>query len=124
MKDEVKKWMKMAEDDISSAESNLKNKKYYVSAFLSNQSVEKSLKLFLINEKGLFPPVHDLVLLGKKCNLDKSLLDKCEELSKVYIEARYGVLDDVIPSEKFNKSDALGFLETAKEVLKWAKKKI
>ena len=55
-------------------------------------------------------------------DLPKPLLEECERISKVYIESRYGLLDNEIPSEKFKKNDALEFMNIAKEVLEWTRK--
>ena len=113
----------MAKDDLESSEFNLKNKKYYVSAFLSHQSVEKALKAFLLENNEMIIKVHDLVILGKKVNLSKDLLDKCSQLSEVYIETRYGFIDK-IPSQRFNEINSKEYFNIAKEVLSWAEKNI
>jgi len=120
---EYKKWFEQAEEDLDSAEKNIGIGKFYVSAFMSQQSVEKALKALIMKKDDSLFKVHDLFILGKKAGVSDNLLDKCEKLSKVYIESRYGIVGD-IPSKKFEKSDADKFLEIAKEVLEWVKKKI
>jgi HEPN domain-containing protein len=89
----------MAKDDLNSARNNFENKNYYVCAFLSQQAVEKTLKSL-------------------------KLLKKCEELSKVYIETRYGALGEYTPSQKFRQHNTLEYLEIAEEIIKWAEKNI
>lgn len=124
MKEEVKRWWKMAKDDLDSAKSNFKNKKYYVCAFLSQQAVEKALKALLLGQKKELIRIHDLVILGKEVGLQKDFLDKCEQLSRVYIETRYGGIGDYVPSKKFTEQNSLHYLKIAEDILKWAGKRI
>ena len=121
--EEVGIWIKIAKDDLDSAESNIKSGKHYVSAFLSQQAVEKALKALLLKNQKIIIRIHDLVILGRKVNLPKDLLNKCEELSRVYIETRYGAANG-IPSQKFKKEDSLKYFSIAKEVLSWVEKNI
>ena len=56
MRQEVQNWWQQSRDDFDAAEYNFKGEKFYVAAFLCQQSVEKALKaLFLIEKKGLIP---------------------------------------------------------------------
>ena len=124
MKEEVRRWWKMAKDDMGSARSNFKSKKYYVCAFLSHQAVEKALKSLLIKKKKKIIKVHDLVILGREIGLQKDFLKKCEQLTKVYIETRYGIVGDYVPSKKFTKRNSADYLKISEEILKWVKKNI
>ena len=69
MKEEIKRWIKMAKDDFDSAEANFKIKKYYVCVLLCQQSIEKALKAVLLKKTGKIIKVHDLYLLGEKVDL-------------------------------------------------------
>lgn len=124
MKEEVKRWLKLAKDDLKSAQVNLKNKQYYVCAFLCQQSVEKALKSLLIKKTGKLIKIHDLLILGNKVDLPEHLLEKCDKLNGVYLDARYGDLGGNLPSKKFKKKNSSEFLNTAKEVLKWSERNI
>lgn len=124
MKEEVKRGWKMAKDDLNGARSNFKNKKYYICAFLSQQAVEKALKALLIKKNKKLIKIHDLVILGRKVDLQKNLLKKCEQLSRVYIETRYGSIGEHVPSQKFKKTNSLEYLKIAQEIVKWVKKNI
>ncbi|MBI2652787.1 HEPN domain-containing protein [Candidatus Woesearchaeota archaeon] len=124
MKEEVKRWWRMAKDDLDSARSNFKSRKYYVCAFLSQQAVEKALKALLLRKKEELIKIHDLVILGREVGLQKDFLDKCEQLSKVYIETRYGSIGEYVPSEKFTKKNSSEYLKIAEDILKWVKKNI
>lgn len=124
MKDEVKRWWRMSKDDLNSAKSNLKNRKYYVCAFLSHQAVEKALKALLLKKIKMLIKTHDLVILGRQIKLPNSLLKKCEQLSRVYIETKYGLVGEYIPSQKFKKNNSSEYLQIAREVIRWINKNI
>src|SRR3989338_1044535 len=119
MKEETIKWMKLAKDDLKSAQVNFDTKQYYVCSFLCQQSVEKALKASLIKKTGKLIKIHDLIVLGNKVDLPAKLSKKSDKLNSVYLDARYGDLGGKLPSKKFNKKISLKFLNTAKEVLKW-----
>ncbi|MBI2558985.1 HEPN domain-containing protein [Candidatus Woesearchaeota archaeon] len=123
MKEEFRIWRRMAKDDLNSAESNLKNRKYYVCAYLSHQAAEKALKALLLKKTKSIIKTHDLVILGKQINLPTELLKKCEQLSRVYIETKYG-LGVYAPSQKFKKQNSSEYLKIAKEIVIWAEKNI
>lgn len=124
MKEEVKRWWKMAKDDLSSAKSNFKNGKYYVCAFLSQQAAEKALKAILLKKKEKIIKIHDLVILGREAGLQKDFLQQCEQLSRVYIETRYGDIGGRLPSKKFKKRNSADYLKIAEGILKWAERNI
>jgi len=123
MKEESKNWLMQAEADFRTAENSLKSKDYYASVFWSQQAVEKCLKALIIEKEGELIKIHDLVILGRRAGLPLELMSKCEKLSKVYTESRYGVLDE-IPAKKFTKENAEEFLLISEEVLEWCRKKI
>ena len=122
MKEEASNWLRQAEADLKTSQNSLNSRDYYASVFWSQQTVEKCLKAIIIEKKGKLIKIHDLIMLGRMVNLPEVLLKKCEILSKVYTESRYGLLDDEIPAEKFDENDALEFVNIAKEILKWVKK--
>lgn len=124
MREEVKRWIRLAKDDLKSAQANFNNKQYYVCVFLSQQSVEKALKALIIKKTNRLIKIHDLVILGKKIDLPEGLLQKCDELSNVYLDTRYGDIGGRLPSQKFKKPNSLRFLNIAKEIVKWLEKRI
>ena len=75
---EADKWIRIAKDDLESAESNFENEKFYVCAFLAQQAAEKALKAVLLRKAKKLIKIHDLVILGRKVNLPDNLLRKCE----------------------------------------------
>lgn len=122
MKEETRHWLGQSKADNRTAQHSMKAKDYYASAFWSQQTAEKALKAVIIEKEGELIRIHDLVILGKKAGLPQQLIEKCEILSKVYIESRYDTVYEKIPSKKFYKKDALRFHSIAKEVLEWVKK--
>ena len=118
MKEEIKKWLAKAKQDLDSAKYNFKGRKYDVSAFLCQQSAEKALKALLLKKSGRIRKIHDLVELGKSVDLPSDLLDKVKELTLAYIYTRYPDIKEVKNFGKIVKE----FLKTSEEILKWAKK--
>lgn len=124
MKTEINLWIEMARDDLDSAKVNFDNKKYYVCAYLSQQAVEKALKAMLIKKFKEIIKTHDLIFLAKKAGLSQDFIAKCELLNGIYIETKYGSLDNEIPSKKFNKVNSEEYFNTAKEIASWITKNI
>ena len=89
MKLEMEKWWKQAEIDLKSAKNSFKSKDYYVSSFLTQQSVEKVLKALYIKKFYELIKTHDLVFLATKLKLPERLVELCDRLSKVYVLSRY-----------------------------------
>ena len=120
MKEEVKRWINKAEDDLRKAVDNFKIKNYDLTSFLCQQAVEKALKAILIEKTGKFPKIHDLIKLGKLINIDEVLLKECEILNPVYIKTRYPDINN----EKYTAKESKKDIEIAKKVLEWIKKNI
>ena len=60
MKEEVKRWLDKAKEDLEKAEVLLKSEHYDGAAFFSQQSAEKALKAIIIKRTNNFPKIHDL----------------------------------------------------------------
>ncbi len=120
MKDETKKWIKLAEEDFATAKANFEIKKYKFASYLCQQTVEKALKALLIEETNKFPKIHDLVELGKLLGIKKEFLKKLEKLTYVYIESRYSDVSE----DKYTSKETQEDLKIAKEVLEWVRKRI
>jgi len=115
--EEVKRWLRLAEDDLKSAQVNFDNQQYYACVFLSHQSAEKALKAALIKKTGELLKIHDLVFLGEKVGAPDAILERCDRLNGVYIDARYGDIGGKSPSEKFDRTLSRDFLNMSKEVV-------
>ncbi len=124
MRKEAENWFKQSKADLKTAKNSFNSKDYYASIFWCQQAVEKALKSHILEKKSRLMKFHDLVKLGKQTKLPEDLLNKCKLLSGIYIETRYGVTEDNIPSEKFNAEEANKFLDIAEEILEWLEKEI
>lgn len=125
MKEEVKRWMEQALADLKSARNSFKSKDYYLSAFMCQQAVEKVLKALYLKKYNELRKIHDLVYFAKELQLSEDLIQKCEILTKAYVETRYPDFGSgIIPAKKFSKEDAKNFLKIALEVLKCIRKMI
>lgn len=124
MVEEIDNWLKQTEDDYDSAEYNFKGKKYYVAAFLCQQSAEKALKSLALKEKGELIKTHNILRIGKLIKLPEDLLVKVSKLEPVYQGTRYPDVSSKLPSEEFDEKDAVNFLNIAKEVMLWVKEKM
>lgn len=124
MRKEVENWWKQAERDIVSAENSLKARDFYVSAFMSQQAIEKALKALFIQEKQELIKTHSVSKIGKLLNLPAEILIKISSLEDVYQETRYPDISAKIPAEEFEEQDAIELLNNAGEVLEWISKKM
>lgn len=124
MKIEISDWIKQAQVDLGTARYNLQGKIYYASAFFSQQSVEKALKAYYIQEKNTIKKTHSVSSLAKELKLPKELLSKIIELEEIHRTARYPGISQKIPSEEIEEEDAINFCNIAQEVLKWIEIKL
>ena len=127
--DIFKKWIYFAEQDLNFAKSGLKDKFYSHVCFLSQQTVEKTCKAFLIYNNLNYPKTHKIVEI---INSDKKLLDLLKEfideiklLDAFYIPTRYpdgipGILPEGLPDKK----DAESSLSIAEKIFNIIKKEI
>lgn len=120
MKEEIKKWIKLAKEDFETAKANLKIKKYRFASYLCQQAAEKALKALLLKKTGKIIRIHDLVELGKKAGIEEKFLDSLDRLTHTYIESRY----PDIPHGKYTLNETKEDVKTAKEIIKWVKDNI
>ncbi|MBI5803892.1 HEPN domain-containing protein [Candidatus Pacearchaeota archaeon] len=124
MEEEISNWWKQAKHDLKSAEYNLEGNRLDVAAFLSQQTVEKSLKALYIQKYKKLKKTHSISILGKELELSDSLLRKISTLEPVYQRTRYPDVSQKIPAEEFTLSDVQDFVNIAEEVLSWIEKKL
>ena len=121
MKKIVKDWILLAENDLYSAEVLFKDEhpRTNVVAFLCQQTIEKYLKAFLIDNDIPIEKTHDLSKLNDKVkqikdlNIDEGILDS---INQVYAESRYPGMFGFLPTGMPTDKQASDFLEFAKEV--------
>lgn len=124
MKEEAKNWIMQAEADLDKAKILFENNKFDGASFYAHQTIEKSLKAVIIIKTNNLVKIHDLFNLGKSANLPIELIEKIKNLSGLYIDSRYGIINDKIPAERYTKNDSKQFLLISEEVLEWCKKMI
>lgn len=117
MKEEVRRWIRGARDDLNAARNSFKSGDYDWASFQSQQAVEKALKALSIKKTNQFPKTHDLVKLSKLVNAPKEIIIQCGKLNPSYIETRYPDL-----SKDYSKDDAEEFINIADNILKWIEK--
>lgn len=121
---EVENWLRQAKDDLEKAEDNLKDNHLDGAAFFAQQSVEKALKALLIENKGSFPKIHDVVALSRMANAPYEIIGKCKVIVPYYTETRYPDFSEKIPAESFSKKEIEEVIKFSEEVLKWVKKSL
>lgn len=87
-------WMIYAENDLRAADSLRKNKHtLLLSAFHSQQAIEKTLKAYMLAQKGYAPDGHNIIFLCKTAakvnNGFYDWIDECIALNNYYIQTRY-----------------------------------
>ncbi len=87
-------WMIFAENDLKAAALLRKNKDtLLLSAFHSHQAIEKTLKAFMLSQKGYAPDGHNIIFLCKTAAKVNPLffdwVDECVALNNYYIQTRY-----------------------------------
>ena len=119
MKEEAKEWIEKAEEDLDTAEFNLKGRKMPAAAFYSQQAAEKALKALQIENLRRFDKVHDLVLLGKSVKAPEGMLKICEDLSPFYMITRYPNSKEAYDKEEVKKA-----VSSSKEVVEWVRRQL
>ncbi len=118
MRQEVKRWLQQAKEDLDAAEYNFKGGRFRLAAFMCQQTAEKALKALLINRTNAFPKIHDLG--GRKSELIGRLKDfkKKNRIEKMYLFGsmmsgkthRWSDVDLIVVSKRFR---GKGLLERA-----------
>lgn len=117
MNDDVKNWLRKAEEDIITAEVCLKNNRLEAAAFFSQQAAEKALKFLYITKFKRLWKVHDLKILGEKVGASEEILELCDSLNPAYVETRYPL------NAEYDEEMAGEALNNARKVIKWVKEK-
>ncbi|WP_202320526.1 HEPN domain-containing protein [Archaeoglobus neptunius] len=119
MESPEKLWFRFAERDLRSAKKNYEIGEYHVSAFLSQQAVEKALKALHIKRSGEFPRIHDLTRLARMIDAPEEIIKLCAEITPAYTATRY---PDV--AEDFSESEVSELIEKAEKVVEWVRQLI
>lgn len=113
--DLIKEWLTKAGHDLDAAKVISEQLPEYndMIAFHCQQSIEKSLKAYLIFLNIEFKPVHDLGylvdLIGTKDNSFEIYYLKADEISRYAVQIRYP--DSIVELSKQKIKDALSFAD-------------
>ena len=121
MKKQVKDWIVLADKDLYASEILIKDEHPLTNivAFHCQQTIEKYLKAFLIENDIPLIKIHDLIKLNgmikeiKDLRIDEKRLIPINE---VYVEARYPGELGLMPDGEPTNEQALEFIDFAKEV--------
>ena len=121
MKEEIKNWLKRAEDDLEKAKILFEKNKFDGATFYSQQTAEKALKAVHIFRGLGLTKTHDVSFLGRLVKLPQELLEKAILLNPFYTASRYPIRSNVDISDKESANESLN---NAEEILKWCKQQI
>ena len=100
MKDETKKWLDYADENLSSAKVLLENDLFNPSLQNAQQAVEKMLKAMCVEFSAKFRRTHsinELVAILAENNFEVDLTpDECDLLDSIYLPSKYP-LTSVLP---------------------------
>ena len=120
MKEEIKKWIKKAKDDLKKANDNFNIKNFDLASFLCQQAVEKGMKALILQKESKIIKTHDLLFLAERIHLPEDLRGTCKELTLMYVYTRYPDTAEV----KDIKNKAQKYLTFTEVILKWIKKQL
>ncbi|MFH0875499.1 MAG: HEPN domain-containing protein [archaeon] len=125
MRKEIENWLEQSKEDFISAQYNFNGKKFYVCAFLCQQSVEKALKaLFLFEKKGEVPQSHSLIYLAINTSIPIKFHSFLRELTSKYVDTRYPDASVDIPSRLYDAENTKRIFDKSEEVLIWINQKM
>jgi len=125
MDETYKNWLDKAEDDLKWTKSNLREEIWYGACFTAHQSVEKSLKSFLLKNGKVVAKIHDISALAERCkeidpDFDK-LIEDVLKIADYYVQTRYPDMSDFM---EYTENKAKEAYEIAKEVFEFVKEKV
>src|SRR3989344_8825764 len=123
MNEEATRWIKKVESDIEHAKLSLRSEHYSWAQLASQQSAEKSLKAVLINRGEGLIKIHDLLLLARKINAPKEIIEKTALLNSIYKPSRYPYVEIFLEEDEIIKATQEAE-ESALVILKWCKQQI
>jgi HEPN domain-containing protein len=121
-------WVNLSDNDLSVAETLIKNGHNLYTGFMCQQAVEKMFKGYYAKIKNNTPPFkHDLKYLSQETGLSKQLsgdqISLIEKLNPLNIETRYPDYQNKIARDLTDEKVGMIFNQT-KEFVQWIKQKI
>lgn len=123
LKEAVDYWLKSAQEDLKTAESLFKSKRYVHCLFFCHLFIEKALKALIVkNTKDNPLPIHNLRRLAKDSgvNFTQKQTRLLKEINEFNIRARY----NDIKFRFFKKATPMftkGYLQKSKDLYLWLK---
>lgn len=117
------KWYKQAKHDLDMAEKNISIGGYDISAFLSQQAVEKLLKAIFAIENQKISHSHYIDDLANKLKMSEDILEHTYDLTPDYTFARYPDVSDKIPYEEYTEEIAREKVKIAKMIFQKLRKR-
>lgn len=117
---QIKFWLDSAIDNMKTAESLLRSKRYNFSMFMCQQTIEAILKCVFIKLKGDRPPyIHKLprLLTLSEINVPNWADEIILNVDAHYIKARY--FNDRFNLAVYNRKNAAKIIGETRRVLKW-----
>jgi HEPN domain-containing protein len=126
--EKVKYWIDLSDNDLSVAETLIKNRHNLYTGFMCHQAVEKMFKGYYAKIKNDTPPFkHDLKYLAHETGLDAVMNDVqisfIEKLNPLNIETRYPDYKNSMAKYLTDDNTKMIFDQT-KELVEWIKQKI
>lgn len=122
MRKETEEWIKIAREDLQSAEYLFEKSLYRMVCYHAQQAVEKLLKALLIEHEIDIPRIHNLLDLNnaaKKLGYNAPLTDEdAVYLNSIY-RSRYPLDTGLLPWGEPNDKDAAKALGIAKNISIW-----
>jgi HEPN domain-containing protein len=125
MRQEIKHWWLQAQEDLDTAKYLAQGKKYYMSAFVCQQAVEKALKaLYLLLHKKSSGPTHSLIHLASETKVPEKYFSYLRKLSPEFVITRYPDVSQEIPYKLYDKEKIEYYLVQTEDFFKWLKTQI
>lgn len=124
MKKETSKWLAIAKEDKEMAEITWKSKRYIYALMFWQQTVEKTIKAYIIEKIGVLPKrTHEIdeLLKQAKLNISELKYKHVKELSLAFIRTRY---DDLSRQYYAKKSIVEPLIIQAQKIFIWIEKKL
>ncbi len=107
--------------DLKTAKANIGIKKYFATAFFSQQAAEKALKAMALEKLREPMKSHNLLELAKKIKAPHEIMRCLIELNPDFIISRYPDAANGLPYELYDLKKAKQKAAYSGKVLKWVK---
>ena len=125
MRKEIENWWLQAKNDLKKAEVLFKSTYFDGCAFFCQQSVEKSLKSFILSKTRVKSfEGHSLIALGKTAGVPESFYPGLKKLSPHYFLSRYPDVTEDVPYELYDQKNTLELLHLARGIVRWISQQI